>query len=80
MGLLDRHKTQQAAGQQSADPRQGFQQMQQNPGSFFGRLGVNIPEGMTDAQQIIDHLRRSGQIPSNVFNAAMQLYNRRPQK
>lgn len=77
MGLLDRHKT---AEHQSTDPRQGFRQMQQNPGSFFGRLGLNIPEGMNDAQQIIDHLRSSGQIPSNVYNAAMQLYNRRPQK
>ena len=61
-------------------PNPYYQQMQQNPAAFFGQLGLNIPEGMTDSQQIIDHLRNSGQIPSNVFNAAMQLYNRRPQK
>ena len=80
MGLFDRHKTQQGVGQQSADPRMGFQQMQQNPASFFGQLGVNIPEGMTDPGQIINHLKTSGQIPGNVFNQAMQVYNRRPKK
>lgn len=78
MGLFDRHREQAPADQPNA--RMGYQQMQQNPAAFFGQLGVNIPEGMTDPGQIINHLKTSGQIPGNAFNQAMQVYNRRPKK
>lgn len=80
MGLFDRHREQSPAQSGQPNARQGFQQMQQNPAAFFGQLGVNIPEGMSDPGQIINHLKTSGQIPGNVFNSAMQVFNRRPKK
>jgi len=66
-------------GQQSQpDPRQGYQQMMQDPSGFFAPLGLNIPAGMNDPQEIINYLRNSGQIPDNMFSTAMNIFNRRP--
>lgn len=83
MGLFDRIAGGAASpngqGQRNQpDPRQGYQQMMQDPAGFFAPLGVNIPSGMTDPQEIISYLQSSGQIPNNVFNGAMRLFNRRP--
>lgn len=80
MGLFDR-LAKGAQGQQSGqqpDPRQGYQQMMQDPAGFFAPLGLNIPTGMSDPQEIINYLRSSGQLPDNMFSTAMNLFNRRP--
>lgn len=83
MGLFDRLAggAAPANGQErknQPDPRQGYQQMMQDPAGFFAPLGLNIPAGMNDPQEIISYLQNSGQIPNNVFNGAMRLFNRRP--
>lgn len=82
MGLRDRlfggAATPSSQQQNHPDPRQGYQQMMQDPSGFFAPLGLNIPAGMSDPQEIINHLRSSGQIPDNMFSTALNIFNRRP--
>lgn len=37
------------------------QQFEQDPRRYLG--GLDIPEGMTDAEQIVRHLASTGQVP-----------------
>lgn len=39
-----------------------LQQLKANPAQILKQRGLSIPEGMTDPQQIINHLIQSGQI------------------
>lgn len=63
-------------GQQQANPMQMVQQLRADPAGYLKRAGLNIPDGMTDPQQIIQHLMRSGQVPANRYQAAMQMMQR----
>lgn len=84
MGLFDRlvggtpSTGQQGQQQNRPDPRQGFQQMQADPAGFFAQLGLNVPAGMNDPNEIINHLRSTGQVSDKMYNMAMGLYNKRP--
>lgn len=40
-----------------------YQQFQLNPVEFLVRSRLNIPQGLTNPQQIVQHLATSGQIP-----------------
>lgn len=63
-------------GQQQANPMQMVQQLRADPVGYLKRAGLNVPDGMTDPQQIIQHLMRSGQVPANRYQAAMQMIQR----
>lgn len=54
-------------------PAQMIAQIKQNPAAFFSRAGVNVPQGMTDPNQIIQHLVQSGQVPQERYNQVMQI-------
>ena len=64
MGLFDQ------LGQQN--PMQMLQQIRQNPAAILQKAGLNIPAGMSDPQQIIQHLMQSGQVSQSRYQQAMQ--------
>ena len=69
MGLFDQLGQRIPQQPQRMDPRQAQQQMQRelgeikaHPGSYLKNLGYTVPDGMTDAGQITEHLLKTGQI------------------
>lgn len=70
MGLFDQ------LGQQN-NPMQMLQQIRQNPAAILQRAGLNIPSGMSDPQQIIQHLMQSGQVSQQRYQQAMQMMRKR---
>ncbi len=53
--------------------QQAMAQLQADPAGVLGQLGLNIPAGMNNAQQIVQHLMRTGQVTQNRFAQAMQM-------
>lgn len=70
MGLFDQ------LGQQN-NPMQMLQQIRQNPAAILQKAGLNIPAGMSDPQQIIQHLMQSGQVSQQRYQQAMQMMRKR---
>ena len=66
-----------AKNQQVANPMQVLAQLKQNPADFVSKAGFNVPQGMSNPQQIINHLMQSGQIPQSRYNQAMQMMRRK---
>lgn len=62
-------------GQQN--PMQMMQQLRQDPVGMLQRAGLNVPAGMTDPQQIINHLMQSGQVSQQRYQQALQMMRRR---
>ena len=63
------------------DPRQQQQMMQQDvaqvkahPAQFLKQRGLNIPDGMTDAEQITRYLLQTGQILPQRLQNVMRLF------
>ena len=53
--------------------QQAMSQLQADPVGVLGQVGLNIPAGMNDAQQIVQHLMQTGQVPQSRFAQAMQM-------
>lgn len=53
--------------------QQAMSQLQANPAGVLGQIGLNIPAGMTDPQQMVQHLMQTGQVPQGRFAQAMQM-------
>lgn len=71
------------ASQQQMTPEQARQQMEagvkslhQNPAGFAKQNRLNVPENMTDANQIIDYLQQSRQVPPGMVQAARMMARR----
>ena len=47
--------------QQNQNMQQAYAQFQQNPMRYL--TGLNIPQGMNDPRQIVEHLANTGQVP-----------------
>ena len=88
MGFFDSLKPQAPTGQpqqpQQIDPRQMRQQMQQElgqlksgPGAFLKARGYTIPDGMTDANQITQHLIQTGQVGGGRYQQVMRMFGGR---
>lgn len=71
MSLLDR-----LSGQQQ-NPQQILQQLQQDPAGMLKQKGLNIPAGMKNPQQIVNHLISSGQIPNARLQQVLQMMGKR---
>jgi len=56
-----------------ANPMQMMQKLRSDPVGFLRQSGMNIPAGMNDPQQIINHLMQSGQLPQGRLQQAMQM-------
>ena len=44
-----------------------FQQFKQNPLEYLVRAKLNIPQGMTNPEQIVNHLLHTGQVPRQIM-------------
>lgn len=67
-----------AGNQQHGQPsqmkaQQAMAELQANPAGVLGNLGLNIPAGMTNPQQMMQHLMQTGQVPQGRFAQAMQM-------
>jgi len=60
---------------QNQNPMMLLNQIKQNPMQFIMQRGFNVPQGMNNPQQIVQHLMNSGQISQNSFNKAVQMMN-----
>lgn len=56
---------------------EALQQIKNNPAAVLRLRGLDIPDGMNDPQQIVQHLISSGQISNNALQAAMQMMGRK---
>lgn len=52
---------------------QQFQMFRQNPIGYMMQKGMNIPQNMTDPNQIVQHLLNTGQITQQQYNQAAQM-------
>lgn len=85
MGLFDIFGGQQAPQQRpQMDPRQMQQQIRHDvddirshPASYLKARGYNIPDGMTDAEQITRYLLQTGQIGGGRLQAVMRMFGGR---
>ncbi|MBP5727470.1 MAG: hypothetical protein J6Y48_10405 [Clostridia bacterium] len=48
-------------------------QLKSNPMSMLQRAGYNLPQNLSDPQQIIQHLTQTGQINQAQLNQAQQM-------
>ena len=55
------------------NPMQMMNQFRQNPIGILQQVGYQIPEGMSDPQQIVNHLMQSGQLPNDRLQKAQQM-------
>lgn len=82
MGLFD-SLMQQPRGQQMPNEdqmravRQDVSEIKANPVSYLSARGYTIPDGMTDAKQITQHLLRTGQIGNQRLQQVMGMLGRR---
>lgn len=53
--------------------QQAMSQLRADPVGVLGQIGLNVPAGMTDPQQMVQHLMQSGQIPQSKLSQAMQM-------
>ena len=60
-------------GQMQMNPMQMMMQLRNNPAAVLKQRGLNVPDGMNDPQQIVQHLISSGQVSNNALQAAMQM-------
>ena len=63
--------------QQTPNPMQMLSQLKQNPADFIAKAGFNVPQGMSNPQQIINHLMQSGQVTQSRYNQVMQMMRRK---
>lgn len=72
MSLFDSLGSKQQQGTQMT-PQQAWSQFRQNPIAALKQVGLNVPDGMNDAQQIVQHLVQSGQLPQGRLQQVMQM-------
>ena len=53
-----------------------LQQIKTNPVQFLAQKGINIPQGMTDPNAILQHLVNSGRVSQSQVNNAFQMGRR----
>ena len=67
-------------GKQTAAPQmtmqQALQQLQANPAGVLKQAGYNVPENLSNPQQIIQYLLQSGQVGNQKLQALQQMASR----
>ena len=59
------------------NPMQMMNQLRSNPSAVLKQRGLNVPMGMNNPQQIVQHLIQSGQVPNARLQQIMQMMGRR---
>ena len=82
LGSRGQNNTQNRQAQQMT-PEQARQQMEagvkslhENPASFAKQNRLNVPDNMTDADQILNYLQQSRQVPPGMVRAARMIGRR----
>lgn len=57
------------------NPLQMIQMLQASPAALLKRAGLNVPANLTNPQEIVEHLTRTGQISQERLNQAQQMAN-----
>lgn len=73
MSLFESLNNPQAGGNQQQIT---LQSLKSNPEQALKQAGYNIPVGMHDAQQIINHLLQSGQVTNPRLQMAQQMLSK----
>lgn len=60
-------------GNPMANLQNSLLQIKQNPGAVLKQAGLNIPNGMNDPRQIVNHLLQSGQVNQSRLAQAQQM-------
>lgn len=55
---------------------QMLQQLKSNPMQFIQKAGFNVPKGMNDPNQIVQHLMQTGQVSQEQYNKVFQMAQR----
>lgn len=63
----------QSLGKGRPNPMELMGQFRQNPIGILQQVGYQIPDGMTNPQQIVNHLMQSGQLPNERLQKAQQM-------
>ena len=58
---------------QKPNPQQMLQQLRSNPAAMLKQAGLNIPDGMNDPNQIVNHLLQSGQVSNQRLQMAQRM-------
>lgn len=48
-------------------------QLQEDPAGVLKQIGLDIPAGMNNPQQMVQHLMQTGQVPQGRFAQVMQM-------
>lgn len=65
---------------QPLNPMQMLQVLRNNPASFLAQAGYQVPEGMTNPNQIIQHLLGTGQVTQARIAQAQRMAQNLPHK
>lgn len=57
----------------NANPMQMLQQLRQNPVQFLKNAGYNMPENLSNPNDIIQHLMNSNQVTQQQYERARQM-------
>lgn len=55
------------------NPMQMLQQLRQNPVQMLRQAGLNVPDNLSNPNDIIQHLMNSGQVSQDAYNKARQM-------
>lgn len=58
------------------NPFMMLNQIKQNPMQFIAQRGFNLPQGMNDPNEIIQHLMKTGQISQQQYDNAVKMAQR----
>lgn len=58
---------------QRPDPQREMQSLRADPGAYLKQRGFNIPAGMNNPQQIVQHLMQSGQVGNQRYQTVMRM-------
>ena len=58
--------------QMPQNPMQMLSALKSDPIGFIRARGLNIPDGMNNPQQIVQHLLQSGQVPNARYQQVLQ--------
>lgn len=73
MSLFKSQRNGQQGQQPQMTPQKALSQLQSDPVGTLKQAGLNIPDGMNNPQQIVQHLVQSGQLPQGRLQQAMQM-------
>lgn len=54
------------------NPLAMLSQIKANPVAFLTQKGLNVPQGMNNSNDIIQHLMKTGQLSQEQYNAAVK--------